>query len=345
MTVAFAGADVGARRRHQLRGAVRAAAGQRWRSTRPRAPTAGRLSAWPHATAAPGRRRAPLPADVRLMNATAPRCSASSARSLLVAMARDRGSRASRCSRSARSASTATSRATASRRSAPTPRRSSPATSSRIDLARGAARLRVGAVGAPGGRAARLAEPAARCSSRSTAPVALWGSETATPRSSSTASARCSRPTSATSRTTTCRRSPGPTAARRTCWRCSAASTPVLAPLGARIETLAAVGPRLVARRARHRRRGRARPRQRRRRARAHGSASSRTLAQVTVALPAAARVRRPAPQRRLRGAAEGHLDRRCRPPSRRQEEDREDEHGQGTTRISSSASTSAPPR
>ena len=98
------------------------------------------------------------------------------------------------------------------------------------------------------------------------------GAARAAPRSSSTASARSSRPTSATSRTTTCRRSPGPTAARRTCWRCSARVDAGLAPLGARVEALAAVGPRLVAGDARHRRRRRARPRQRRRRPRPRGA-------------------------------------------------------------------------
>ena len=68
------------------------------------------------------------------------------------------------------------------------------------------------------------------------------GRATAATTSSSTASAKSSRPTSATSRTTTCRRSRAPTAARRTCWRCSAGSRPALAPLGARVDTLALSG-------------------------------------------------------------------------------------------------------
>ena len=182
-------------------------------------------------------------------------------------------------------------------------------------------------------------------SSRSIGRSRIWGSERAAPRSSSTASARCSRPTSATSRTTTCRRSPGPTAARRTCWRCSAASRPALAPLGARVEALALSGrgswqatldtgavvelgrgsdDDVLARAARF----------------------VATVDQVTSRYQPPARIRRPAPQRRLRGAAEGRVDddrRRATRRRRRREEGRA--RWPRKSRTWSSASTSAPPR
>ena len=119
--------------------------------------------------------------------------------------------------------------ATASRRSAPTPRRSLAGNFLTHRPARGAARLRVGALGPPCGGATRLAESPARAARGAPAGRALGRRRAGQPRSSSTASARCSRPTSATSRTTTCRRSTGPTAARRRCWRCSPASSRLVA--------------------------------------------------------------------------------------------------------------------
>ena len=170
------------------------------------------------------------------------------------------------------------------------------------------------------------------------------GAARAAPRSSSTASARSSRPTSATSRTTTCRRSPGPTAARRTCWRCSARVEAGLAPLGARVEALTLSGrgswqatldtgavvelgrgsdDDVLARAARFVDDGRP----------------------GDVALPPPARIRRPAPQRRLRGAAEGRVDDdRRRTPTRHRKRRRE-ARWQRKSRTWSSASTSAPPR
>ena len=186
-------------------------------------------------------------------------------------------------------------RATASRRSAPTRRRGSPATSSRIDLGAVRARLRVGALGPPRGGAARLAEPPARAARGAPAGRAV-GRRRPAARSWSTASARCSRPTSATSRTTTCRASSGPDGSSAQVLAMLGRIDAVFAPLGARIETLALSSRGSWRATLDSRRRARARPRQRRRSGRRARRASSRTLRQVTDALPAPARVRRPAP-------------------------------------------------
>ena len=134
---AFAGADVGARRRHQLRAALPRAA----RRARPSIPT--RPGSRPARTPEHGPPRpdpppasSRCPADVRLMNADRRSCSRVVAGAAARRRRRCSGWRASRCSRSASSASTATSAATASRPSAPTPRRAWPATSSRSTSAR-----------------------------------------------------------------------------------------------------------------------------------------------------------------------------------------------------------------
>ena len=87
-------------------------------------------------------------------------------------------------------------------------------------------------------------------------------------------------------------------------------------------------------RRARHRRRRRARPRQRRRRARPR-RALRRHGRPGHVALPAPARIRRPAPQRRLCGAPEGRVDddstpATSRPRKRSRELDGEGNQGSG---------------
>ena len=104
------------------------------------------------------------------------------------------------------------------------------------------------------------------------------------------------------------------------------------------------VGPRLVAGDARHRRRRRARPRQRRRRPRPRG-ALRHDGGPGDVALSPPARIRRPAPQRRLRGAAEGRVDHDRRGSRTRQRKRRREARWQRKSRIWSSASTSAPPR
>ena len=179
MTGAFAGADVGARRRHQLRSSC-ACSLLRQRRARFGARAARREpERWPprrcHRTTTP-----PLPPDVRLMNATAARARRRRPRSLLAATALLWLARQPLFAIRVDHASTATSRATASRRSAPTRRRSWPATSSRMDLRGGAARVRVGAVGAPGGRAPRLAEPPARAARGAPAGRALGRRRAAT---------------------------------------------------------------------------------------------------------------------------------------------------------------------
>ena len=108
-----------------------------------------------------------------------------------------------------------------------------------------------------------------------------------------------------------------------------------------------AVGARLVAHRAGQRRRSRARARQRRGGdcARAALRAHRRT---GYAAVPAPARIRRLAPRRSLRGAAARHLDdarRANREPGEERPQQSTPSTWPRTTRISSSGSTSAPPR
>ena len=131
-----------------------------------RAAAAAEPDAWPPPRS-PARPTSPLPPDVRLMNATAAVLAArrrgpgrGDGAAVAGAPAAVRDPRDQRRRRRRR--------ATASRRCAPTPRRSSPATSSRCDLRRGAARVRVGAVGAPWRSCAASGRTGSRCSSRST---------------------------------------------------------------------------------------------------------------------------------------------------------------------------------
>ena len=286
-----------------------------------------------------------MPGDVRLMNVTAVALAV-----LAGAAARRRGAALAGAPAAVRDprhhASTATSAATASRPSAPTPRRGSPATSSRSTSARCARAFE----SVPWVRHAvvrrvwpnRLRGAARGAPRRS----ALWGSDERATRSWSTASARCSRPTSATSRTTTLPTLDGPgRQRRRRCWRCTRT-------LGRRVRAdrdarrgAAALGPRLVAGDARHRRGGRARPRQRRRGGGAHGALRRARVRQVT------ARYQRPLEYADLRHP-DGYAVRLkgVSTHDRRRRQAAEEVRRAGAawprnSRISSSDSTSAPPR
>ena len=344
MTDAFAGADVGARRRHQLRSALRAPARRRHRSTPAgAAPAAGSLTRWPprpcarHDGGAAAARRAPDERDRRA-------CS----RLVAAVAARRRwrcsGWRASRCSRSASISvdgdvgrnSVSTIRANAAPQLA--------GNFFTLDLRAVRARLRVGAVGAPWRSCGASGRTACGCSSRSTGRSRSGAARAAT-RSSSTASARCSRPTSATSRTTTCRRSPGP----------DGSSAQVLAMLG-RVEAARSRRSARASRRSRSR--AAARGRRRSTAARSSSSAAAATTRCSRAPRASSPRVRQVTSryQRPLEYADLRHTDgyavrlkgvsthdrRGVGQDSRKR---RREARWPRKSRTSSSASTSAPPR
>ena len=218
----LAGADVGARGRHRATSSCACSCSPARRSIRRAAP-ATEPDRWRRDACADDARRAAARPTCALMNATAACCFVARRRVVLAALARAAGWRASRCSRSA---SIRVDGDVDAQQRLDDPRQRGAAARRQLLHARsrgGAARLRVGALGAPGGRAARLAEPAARCGSRSTGRSRCGAATRRRPRSWSTASARCSRPTSATSRTTSL-----PTLERprrqlgATCSRCTA---------------------------------------------------------------------------------------------------------------------------
>ena len=238
-------------------------------------------------------------------------------------------------------ASTATSRATASRRSAPTRRRSSPATSSRIDLRA----VRRAFESVPWVRLAvvrRVWPNRLRVQLEEHRPVAIWGSESgaeklvnsfgevfeanlgdvedddlptlAGPERQLGARAGDARPRR--------RRARAARRARRDAGAVGPRLVAATLDTGAVVELGRGSDDDVLARAARFV---------------AHGRPGD-------VALPAPARVRRPAPPRRLRGAAEGRLDDDRRAPTRRRRRRREARWPRNS-RIWSSASTSAPPR
>ena len=216
-----------------------------------------------------------------------------------------------------------------------------------VDLARARARLRVGALGAPGGRAPRVwpESPAVQLEEHRA------GRAVGRRRRRRQAGQQLRRGVRGQRRR--CRgrgaaalRGPG-RAARRRCWRCTARSQPLFAAArAARVERCTLSGRGSLAARARHRRGDRARPRQRRRGARRARSAScARVPPGDARATQRPLRVRRPAPHRRLCGAPEGrhHDRRRRRKPQARNH--RNEDTWPRNTRTWSSASTSAPPR
>ena len=227
----FAGADVGARGRHQLRGPLPAAAGRRALDAA-RAPQPGA-----DAMATARCHACPLPFDVRAderhRDGAVRRCW----RCVLLAAALLVARCASRCSRSARSRSKATSRTTASSTIRANAAPQLAGNFFTLDLRAARARLRVGALGAPGGRAARLAEPPARAAARSTGRSALWGSDERRRQAGQQLrrGVRGQRRRRRGRRPADARRAR--TAARRRCWRCTGALEPLFAPLELRAST------------------------------------------------------------------------------------------------------------
>ena len=251
------------------------------------------------------------------------------------------GWRGSRCSRCARSAS----RATSTRNSVATIRANAmPQLAGNfftLDLRRGAARLRVGALGAPGGGAAHLAEPAGGAPGGAPRRRAV-GHRRAATTSWSTRFGEVFEANLGDVEDDALPTLQGPDGSAARAAGAAAAPAAGARAAGRAHRDAGAVGPRLAgapsstaAPRSSSAAAATTRSSSARERFVAHAAAGDR-------AAPAAAGARRPAPQRRLCGAAR----RASRPPCRQRDSTREElDRWPRNTRIWSSAWTSAPPR